>query len=156
MKNEIGRALVTGDTGFIGKNLVPALKRRRTDVIAFSSGEGNDVLDLKRILQQTKDVNIVYHLAAYAKPAESIQNPMMAIDVNIRGTFNILEACRKNDLNLVYPSTCEIYGDSTSPIEEDHSLNPPNPYAASKAAADRLCYSYAKAYGLRVVMLRIF
>lgn len=150
------RVLVTGHNGFLGKNLVPLLRKEGVEAVGYSTREGMDILDPPNLLAATRDIDIVYHLAAYAKPAESLQNPSQAIDVNIRGTFNVLEACRKNSFHLVYPSTCEIYGDSLDPITEDHQLNPPNPYAASKAAADRLCYSYAKAYGVRVSILRLF
>ncbi len=150
------RALVTGHNGFLGKNLVPSLRKDGVETIGYSTREGMDILDPHRLLAATKDVDMVYHLAAYAKPAESLQNPSLAIDVNVRGTLNVLEACRKSNFHLVYPSTCEIYGDSVEPITEDHQLSPPNPYAASKAAADRLCYSYAKAYGIKTSILRLF
>jgi nucleoside-diphosphate-sugar epimerase len=150
------KALVTGHTGFLGRNLVPELEKQGTTVIGYSSGEGNDILDVHRLSQATRNVDTVYHLAAYAKPAESLQNPSLAVDVNVRGTLNVLEACRKNNFLLVYPSSCEIYGDSKEPITEQHELNPPNPYAASKAAADRLCYSFAKTYKIKVASLRLF
>ncbi len=150
------RALVTGHTGFLGRNLVPALVGQDMETIGYSSREGKDILDDRAILEATRNVSVVYHLAAYARPAESLQNPSQAIEVNVRGTLNVLEACRRNDFKLVYPSTCEIYGDSSEPITEEHQLNPPNPYAASKVAADRLCFSYSKAYGLRVAILRLF
>jgi nucleoside-diphosphate-sugar epimerase len=150
------KALVTGHTGFLGKNLVPELEKQGTTVIGYSSAEGNDILDPPRLGQATRNVDTVYHLAAYAKPAESLQNPSLAVDVNVRGTLNVLEACRKNNFLLVYPSSCEIYGDSKEPITEQHELNPPNPYAASKAAADRLCFSFAKTYKIKIAILRLF
>jgi nucleoside-diphosphate-sugar epimerase len=150
------KALVTGHTGFLGKNLVPELEKQGTTVIGYSSKEGNDILDASRLWQASRNVDVVYHLAAYAKPAESLQNPGLAVDVNVRGTLNVLEACRKNNFLLVYPSSCEIYGDSMEPIIEQHELNPPNPYAASKAAADRLCYSFARTYKIKVATLRLF
>ncbi len=150
------KALVTGHTGFLGKNLVPELHKQGIETIGYSSREGNDILDAPRLSQATRNVDAVYHLAAYAKPAESLQNPSLAVDVNVRGTLNILEACRKNNFLLVYPSSCEIYGDSKEPITEQHELNPPNPYAASKAAADRLCYSFARTYKIKVASLRLF
>lgn len=150
------KVLVTGHTGFLGKNLVPELRKLGAKTIGYSIREGNDILNAPRLSQATRNVDTVYHLAAYAKPAESLQNPSLAVDVNVRGTLNILEACRKNNFLLVYPSSCEIYGDSKEPITERHELNPPNPYAASKAAADRLCYSFAKTYNLKVATLRLF
>lgn len=148
--------LVTGHSGFIGRNLVEQLREAKAEVKEYSRNEGFDILDQALIIRQSKQVDILYHLAAYAKPAESLENPSLALRINLEGTFNVLEACRRNEFTLVYPSTCEIYGDSTDPITEEHPINPPNPYAASKAAADRLCFSYAKAYGLRIVIERLF
>ena len=152
------RILITGHTGFIGRNLVKYFheKVKFAEVIGFSRSEGLNVLDYEQILKCTKDVDIVYHLAAYAKPAESVVNPVEAVEVNIKGTLNVLEACRRNNFMLIYPSTCEIYGDSKEPIREDSPINPPNPYAASKAACDRLCYTYSKAYKLDIKIVRLF
>ncbi len=152
----MAKALVTGNTGFLGKNLVPELRKHGIEAVGYSSGQGNDILDAPQLSQATRNVDIVYHLAAYAKPAESLQNPSLAVDVNVGGTLNVLEACRKNNFLLIYPSSCEIYGDSREPITEQHELNPPNPYAASKAAADRLCYSFARTYKIKVASLRLF
>ncbi len=149
-------ALVTGHTGFLGKNLVPALLKQGTETVGYSRSEGHDIRDAHQLLKATEHVDLVYHLAAYAKPAESLRDPSRAVEENVLGTLNILEACRQNSFVLVYPSSCEIYGDSQEPITEEQKLNPPNPYAASKAAADRLCYSYAKAYGIKVASLRLF
>ncbi len=125
-------------------------------VEGYSLSEGNDVLDLDRLRRTSKGTDIVFHLAAFADPAQSLRNPAAVMDINVRGTVNVLESCRLNDFFLVYPSSCEVYGDSTTPIHENFPLNPPNPYAASKAAGDRLCFTYAKAYGIRVAILRLF
>jgi nucleoside-diphosphate-sugar epimerase len=150
------KILVTGDTGFIGHNLKKRLSRESLEIIGFSRKQGLDVLSYEQVFTWTKDVDVVYHLAAYAKPAESVINPIEAIETNVKGTVNVLEACRKNNFMLIYPSTCEIYGDSKSPISEDHPINPPNPYAASKAACDRLCYAYARTYKLDIKIVRLF
>ena len=150
------RILITGDTGFIGKNLSRFLKDLDVKIKSFSRSSRKDILDLEKVFQDTKDVDLVYHLAAYANPAESLRYPIEAFQVNVMGTLNILEACRKHGFSLIYVSTCEIYGDSQEPIKEDHPIRPPNPYAASKAAADRACYCYHKAYGIDVKILRLF
>jgi len=150
------RILVTGHTGFIGRNLVNYLSDKSVEVIGFSRRQGLDVLNYEQILKWTRDVDVVYHLAAYAKPGESVINPVEAIEVNIKGTLNVLEACRRNNFMLIYPSTCEIYGDSKVPIREDHPIKPPNPYAASKAACDLMCYTYARTYKLDIKIVRLF
>lgn len=148
--------LVTGDMGFIGSNLKKWLLEAGIVVRGFSHRNGFDILDRKQLYCETKGCDLVYHLAAYANPAESILKPQYSIDVNIKGTLNVLETCKSHGIPLVYVSTCEIYGDSSVAIEEDHPLRPPNPYAASKAAADVICYSYFKCYGLNVKIVRLF
>ena len=152
------RILITGHTGFIGRNLIKYLSKREksVEIIGFSRSQGLDVLNYEQVLKWTRDVDVVYHLAAYAKPAESVLHPVEAVEVNVKGTLNVLEACRKNNFMLIYPSTCEIYGNSKEPIREDHPINPPNPYAASKAACDRFCYTYSKVYQLDVKIVRLF
>jgi len=150
------KILVTGDSGFIGLNLCRYLSAFPVEIIGFSRRKGFDILNYEQVLTSTKDVDIVFHLAAYAKPAESLINPVEAIETNVKGTLNILEACRKNNFTLIFSSSCEIYGDSKEPITEEHPIMPPNPYAASKAACDRLCYTYAKAYNLDIKIVRLF
>jgi nucleoside-diphosphate-sugar epimerase len=106
------RILITGHTGFIGRNLIKYLSKREksVEIIGFSRSQGLDVLNYEQVLKWTRDVDVVYHLAAYAKPAESVLHPVEAVEVNVKGTLNVLEACRKNNFMLIYPSTCEIYG----------------------------------------------
>jgi len=149
-------ALLTGDTGFIGSNMKDFLIKRNVEVIGFSRRRGFDIFDMDQLRKAVKKCDIVYHFAAEAKPGESVLNPVHTVEVNIRGSLNVLEACRQIGVPLIYPSSCEIYGDSKIPIKEDFPINPPNPYAASKAAIDRLCYTYYKCYGLDVKILRLF
>ncbi|MCG2825365.1 MAG: NAD(P)-dependent oxidoreductase [Thermoplasmatales archaeon] len=151
------KVLITGHTGFIGSNMFQSLKKKRyVEPVGFARTTGQDIFDTNQLNKFVKDCDIVYHFAAYAKPGESITHPVRAIDINVKGCVRILESCRKYDVPLIYPSSCEIYGDSDKPLKEDNPLNPTNPYAASKVAADRICYSYYKAYGLDVKIVRLF
>ena len=151
------KVLVTGHTGFIGSNFYNYIKDMKSvDVVGFSKSTGQDIFDIAQLRKYIKDCDIVYHFAAYAKPGESILHPMKAIDINIKGFLNVIEACRENDVAFIYPSSCEIYGNSDKPIKEDFPINPTNPYAASKAAADRICYSYFVSYGLDIKIVRLF
>ena len=70
------------------------------------------------------------------------------------GTVNVLEAVRQTGARMVYASSCGAYGYAKPPVTEDSDLRPHSPYAASKAAADRLSYSYFKTYGVDVTILR--
>lgn len=149
-------ALVTGDDGFIGTNLRAVLERNGVEVRGFSRRKGMDVLDAKQVMRAAKGADIAFHCAADARPAESVLRPVETIEVNLRGSLNILEACREQNIPLIYPSSCEIYGDSLQHIKEDFPINPPNPYSASKAAIDRICYTYWKSYGLDVKIARLF
>jgi len=150
------RVLVTGHTGFIGSNMYDYLKEKNIDVIGYSKRDGHDIFDTKKLNQFIKGVDIVYHFVAYAKPGQSITEPTTAIKVNVESCLNVLEACRKHNVPLIYPSSCEIYGNSEKPIKEDFEIKPTNPYAASKAAADRICHSYYESYGMDIKIVRLF
>lgn len=149
-------ALITGDTGFIGSNMKGFLQNEGVNVIGYSKSKGLDVFNIPNLDEYVGRSDMVMHFAAEAKPGESINHPVETIDVNIKGTLNVLEACRKHDKPLIYPSSCEIYGDSLTPIDEDFPFKPTNPYSASKVAGDRFCYTYYKAYKLDVKMIRFF
>lgn len=151
------RIVVTGHTGFLGNNMFDFLRGKKSvEPLGYSRSTGHDILDPKQLGGFVRGSDLVYHFAGHTKPAESIADPVKSLDVNIRGCLNVLEACRKFDVPMVYPSSCEIYGDSDKPIREDFPLRPPNPYAASKAAADRICFAYFKSYGLDVKIVRLF
>jgi nucleoside-diphosphate-sugar epimerase len=149
-------ALITGDDGFIGTNLKALLAGSGVEARGFSRKKGMDVLKPGQVMEVAKGADIVFHVAADARPAESVLKPVETIEANLRGSLNVLEACRRHDIPLVYPSSCEIYGDSRGPITEESPLNPPNPYSASKAAVDRICFTYWKSYGLDVKVARFF
>ncbi len=148
--------LLTGDTGFIGTNMKSLLQRENVDFLGFSRKKGYDIFNKNQLRGEVKNCDLVYHFAAEAKPAESVLNPVQTIKVNLKGSLNVLDVCRELGVPLVYPSSCEVYGDSRLPITEDFPFNPTNPYAASKAAVDRFCYTYFKCYGLDVKIVRLF
>ena len=149
-------ALITGDTGFIGRNLRRFLEGKGVQVTGYSKSFGSDIFDFEKLAAQVEDCDIVFHCAAEAKPGESVLKPVHTINININGSLNVLEACKKHSVPLVYPSSCEIYGNSNGLLEEKSPLNPTNPYAASKAAIDRFCYMYYHCYGLDVKIVRFF
>jgi nucleoside-diphosphate-sugar epimerase len=149
-------ALLTGDTGFIGTNMSKFLHEKNVEVIGFSRRKGFDIFNKAQLRDAARNCDVLYHLAAEAKPGESVLDPVNTIDLNLKGSLNVLEVCRELGVPLVYPSSCEIYGDSQTPIDEDYPINPTNPYAASKAAVDRFCYTYHRCYGLNVKIVRLF
>jgi UDP-glucose 4-epimerase len=140
----------------------------------FSSGNVNNILKLfndknfklvrgsvtnrELIRSITMDIDVIFHLAAQIHVDKSMVEPKETFEVNTFGTLNILDAALENDVKLVvYASSSEVYGTAKYvPMDENHPLNPASPYAASKAAADRLCFAYYNTYKLPVVIVRCF
>lgn len=163
------KIVVTGGLGFIGSNFVDFLSKKYDlsvlDNETYAGRKENidiqidvmkgDVSNIWDVLKM-KDANVIFHFAAESHVGLSIEQPKRFIDTNIYGTFNILELARKFDIKkLIYISSVEVYGSGINfPMKENHPLNPNSPYAASKASADRLCYSYYKTYGIPVTIIR--
>ena len=169
--------LVTGGAGFIGSHLAENLVKDGYNVKIlddFSSGNVNNILGLfnyknfkmirgsitsKEVVEKaTTGIDVIFHLAAQVHVDRSIIEPRHTFEVNTLGTLNVLDVSLENDVELlVYASTSEAYGSALHvPMNEEHPLNPASPYAASKAAADRLCFSYYNTYRLPVVVMRSF
>lgn len=171
---------VTGADGFIGSHLVELLVARghRVRALAQYNSVGSwgwlDALDadvLAQVEVQLGDVrdpgsvgalvdgaDAVCHLAALIAIPYSYRAPRSYVDTNVTGTLNVLEAVKEHRTpRLVHTSTSETYGTAlTVPIAETHPLQTQSPYAASKAAADKLAESYHATFGLPVVTLRPF
>ncbi|MFI0896298.1 SDR family NAD(P)-dependent oxidoreductase [Streptomyces sp. NPDC020983] len=173
-------AAVTGAEGFIGSHLVEALVaaghpvRAMVQYNSFSSHGWldelpagvrdrvevvmGDVRDPGSVRELVAGCDTVYHLAALIAIPYSYRAPRSYVDTNVTGTLNVLEAVRESGAGrLVHTSTSETYGTAqTVPITEDHPIRTQSPYAASKAAADRLVDSYHASFGTPVVTLRPF
>ena len=171
------RILITGGAGFIGSHLAEDFVKNGYPVKIlddFSAGNVNNILRLfnyrnfsmirgnitdKGLIEKAmSNSDVVFHLAAQIHVDRSIIEPRHTFEVNTLGTLNILDTALENNTELVvYASTSEVYGSAQRvPMNEDHPLNPASPYAASKAAADRLCFSYYNTYKLPVVIVRCF
>jgi dTDP-glucose 4,6-dehydratase len=117
------------------------------------------ITDAEIVSKSVRGRDVVFNLAARVNVDESIEDPWSVIDVNIRGTYNVLEAVRHQGARLIHASTCEVYGapyEGERLIDERHEMRPYSPYAASKAGADRLCYSYTKTFNTPVTVVRPF
>jgi UDP-glucose 4-epimerase len=149
MKSEI---LVTGATGFLGRHLVEALQARGHRVRPHSSSHGN----IARCSLPIEGVDHVFHLAAKSFVPESWTNPQVFYDVNVMGTVNVLEHCRRQQTPLTLISSY-VYGQPQQlPIPETHPLAALNPYAHTKIMAEDVARFYGLHYGVRSVIVRSF
>jgi nucleoside-diphosphate-sugar epimerase len=100
-----------------------------------------DVQSSREVNKAIKDVDIVFHLAAFVNVPLSIEDPMLANSVNTRGTLNLLRpSLKKNIARFIYVSTCDVYGEACYlPISEEHPATPLSPYGISKLAAEQYC-----------------
>lgn len=175
--------LITGCAGFIGSHLVEELLLSRNNMIIgidnFYSGKKDNIKFLKKldrhnqflfikadirsfetINQIIKEYNInqVYHLAAIVSVQESIQNPLLSHDVNVKGTLNILESARLNRVKrVVFSSSAAVYGDEpTLPKNEKSITKPISPYGYEKLIGEHYMKLYNELYDLETVILRYF
>lgn len=152
------RAFVTGASGFVGGYLVTHL----TGGLGFDVCEYNsDILDKKALTQALADArpDYIFHLAAQSSVAESWKNSALTIDVNIKGTVNILDSVLELGIKprILLIGSGEEYGaPDEQPVTENNSTRPQNIYAATKACQNMLGSIYAKAHGLNIVMTRAF
>jgi UDP-glucose 4-epimerase len=165
------RYLITGGCGFIGVNLIARLAQRGAGVRVLdnlSLGRRadvephgvelvvGDIRDRATVLACTRGVDTVIHLAAHTRVVESVENPEVNFDVNVVGTFNVLQACRASGVrNFILASTGgAILGEQTPPVHEKMVPRPIAPYGASKLCGEGYCSAFHGAYGLQTVALR--
>ncbi len=161
--------LVTGSTGFLGRHLVNALTKTHgyksvvclmhdaqmifEDRPTIVRGDVRDLEFLRRTLSRY-EIDTVYHLAAQTQVAIAHADPAATFEANVRGTWNVMEACRLERVKrVVVASSDKVYGDGKD-IKEDAPLKPLCPYSASKAAADILAMAYITNYGMSVAVTR--
>jgi CDP-glucose 4,6-dehydratase len=171
-------ALVTGGRGFVGAWICRRLLERGDRALSLDRGarEGRhsaldllgvtgevaevegDLLDAEVVREALTehDVDVVFHLAAQTLVGPAAESPASTFDVNVRGTWIVLEACRESGVErVVVASSDKAYGAHDElPYREDFALRPTAPYEASKAAADLLARSYWPSYGLPVAVTR--
>lgn len=178
--------LVTGGAGFIGSHLVdrllsegnwrvtvvddfnnfysPAVKREnvrshfKNPAYRLIEADIRDRAALKHAFDET-EFECLVHLAARAGVRPSLSEPLLYSETNIGGTLNLLELAREHNVKqFVFGSSSSVYGiNAKVPFSEDDPIRQPiSPYAATKAAGELLCHTYAHLYGLRIVALRFF
>lgn len=172
------RILVTGGAGFIGSHVVEKLIEMNKKVIVYDNfdkyylgKERNvqylarsnlfklvkaDILDYETLRKATKDIDIVFHLAAQPGVRFSMENPMKTSDVNTIGTLNVLKAAKETSVKkLIFASSSSVYGQPKyMPVDERHPTEPISIYGASKLAAEKYCQIFNDQLNLPVIILR--
>jgi dTDP-glucose 4,6-dehydratase len=174
------RVLVTGGAGFISSNVIRhLLEATRYDVVSLDAltYAGNlenladvmsherlsfvhgDIRNAELVDEVVAEVDVIVNAAAESHVEKSIREGASEfVTTNVEGTQILLDAVRRAPVErFVLISSSEVYGTAESdPMDEEHPLNPRSPYAATKAGADRLAYSYFVTYDLPIVILRPF
>lgn len=175
------KLLVTGGAGFIGSNFINYTHRRHPDykillldALTYAGNLDNISSALKSnchfeffhgnithpdlVGKLVAEADVVVHFAAESHVTRSIYDNAVFFETDVIGTQVVANAAVNNPVELfVHISSSEVYGTAlTDPMDEEHPLNPMSPYAAAKAGADRLVYSYVKTYGLPAVIVRPF
>jgi CDP-glucose 4,6-dehydratase len=172
----VKRALVSGGHGFVASHLARALLERGDNVTVLDLAPAPisglslqeigsevelveaDLCDARRVgaTIEASEFDVVFHLAAQTLVGPAMADPAATFEANVRGTWTLLEACRRADVPaVIVASSDKAYGPSEElPYREAMQLRPASPYEASKAAADAIALSYWPAYGLPVAVTR--
>lgn len=168
------RVVVTGGGGFIGSHLVEkllALGAKVTVVDNFLNGskiehlKGNDnltvcqedVRDAEAISRIFQDKDMVFHLAAVVGVEEAQTAPLEVLDVEIKGTVNVLDSAVEQGIRrVVFASSSEVYGDLPTAMSENSPLCPKSTYAVVKVVGEEYCRAFHQRYGLEYTCLRYF
>jgi UDP-glucose 4,6-dehydratase len=175
---EFKKILITGAAGFIGSHvydhfsyLYPEADILILDKMTYAGNIKNipscltnpkhklvvgDLIDFDLCIDATRNCDLVIHLAAESHVDNSFQNSIIFSRSNELGTHTLMEACRQNKVKkIIHVSTDEVYGENIDkPFTELDPLNPTNPYAASKAAAEMIVKSYHTSFRLPVIIVR--
>ena len=163
------RALVTGGAGFVGTNLIKQLVKEGHEVTSFdnySTGFRENQLtdctyincdirdkikngaffdEIQHAWVHTKEFDVIFHLAALPRIGPSFENPTEVVDVNVKGTANVLEYARKTETPVIYAGSSSFWGGVYK-----------NPYTFSKWQGEELCKMYEQIYGLSVTICRFY
>ena len=149
------RIAVTGSSGFIGSHLVPVLAKAGHEVVEISRKNGRDICSWSSV-SDIPACDVMVHLAAKTSVPDSFRNPREFHRVNFNATLHALELARLWNSGLVYMSSY-LYGPPQYlPVDENHPLNPHNPYAQSKLLSEELCRGYQRDFDIPVTVFRLF
>jgi UDP-glucose 4-epimerase len=172
------KVIITGGSGFIGRHLVKKLLTSKRCSVALVANTQNlvdrelqktrpltsypaDIRDREVISKIFRDekADTCIHLAAKISVLDSLKKPEETMDINVKGTLNVLEACHNSGVNnFVFASSAAVYGDVKKlPISENQTLRPLSPYGTSKMLAERHVLSYKQLNKIQnIISLRMF
>lgn len=152
----MGRFLVTGASGFLGRALIRKLCAQSHEVVELSSRSGDIADPALFTTLRNERFDRAFHLAGKTYVPDSWKAPNEFLRVNCVGTMNVLEYCREQEIPVTVTSAY-VYGiPSRLPIPESETPKPNNPYALSKYLAEQTCEFYAAYHGMDVTVIRPF
>jgi UDP-glucose 4-epimerase len=169
VRQGIGRIGITGGSGFIGSCVAHRMTAAGYDVVVLDIRRPRmadvayrhvDMLDLGAVVQATRDIDTVFHLAGVSDASDALAHPVSAVQVNVAGTANVFEACRRNDVRrTVLASTAWVYAGAQgdAPIDEDVPFQLPSAghiYTSSKITEELIAHNYCELYGTPFTILR--
>jgi dTDP-glucose 4,6-dehydratase len=170
------KVVVTGGAGFIGSNFVrrtlvtrPDIKITVLDSLTYAGRLSNleglegkyefvqgDICNPEVVQSVVSKADVVVHFAAESHNDNSLKSPRPFIETNVFGTFELIQACVKNNVRMHHVSTDEVFGDlaleGTDKFTRDTPYNPSSPYSASKASSDHLVRAWVRSFGLRATI----
>jgi dTDP-glucose 4,6-dehydratase len=170
------KVVVTGGAGFIGSNFVrrtlatrPDVKITILDSLTYAGRLSNlegleskyefvqgDICNPEIVESVVSKADVVVHFAAESHNDNSLKSPRPFIETNVFGTFEIIQACVKNNVRMHHVSTDEVFGDlaleGTDKFTRDTPYNPSSPYSASKASSDHLVRAWVRSFGLKATI----
>ena len=167
--------IITGGAGFIGSHLVEALVKLNKKIVVLDNLSTGRLDNIKPFLKKIKFINCdiskkgkwinefnkkcyVFHLAALADIVPSMQNPEKYFNSNVKGTLNILEACKETKvIKFLYSASSSCYGiPKKYPTKENENIDPMYPYALTKKLGEDLIIHWSKVYRIPFISLRLF
>ena len=173
MINTNSNILITGGAGYIGSHIVEKLVKKNRNIFIldnmvtgfkklinkkafFIKGDINNIIKVKEIIIKNK-IDSIIHLAAYLDVSEAENNKTIYNKNNIKGTLKLIEACKDSTVrNIIFSSSCSIYGSVNGSVNEKRKPNPQGYYAYTKYKGEQIIKKYAKKYNYRYAILRYF
>ena len=171
------RIFITGGAGFIGTHLCKKLLELNHNVTIYdnfsNSSQENfvseikqkitlisgDILDNSKLVSSMKNHDVVIHLAAKISVSESVKNPKETFDVNVNGTHNVLESCKKNKISkIIATSTAAVYQNVSEKtiLNESSVTEPSSPYGSSKLEMENMINDFTQTHNVNAIILRLF